>query len=123
MFLIEPYPIVEDSNLAKAISVSLLVGQTGLPNLTQKRMNCLMLLLLFLLVPSAYIMAWESCAFLRRALNWSSTVVSLAAEGAGMRGEDAIVLAGGGGCGGGPVCDGAAGLTVLLIGISWPGRG
>ena len=52
MFLIEPYPIVEDSNLAKAIRVSLLVGQTGLPNLTQKRMNCLMLLLLFLLVPS-----------------------------------------------------------------------
>ena len=122
MFLIEPYPIVEDSNLAKAIRVSLLVGQTGLPNLTQKRMNCLMLLLLFLLVPSAYIMAWESCAFLRRALNWSATV-----GGAALRGEEALVLAagggGGGGGGGGPGCDGAAGLTVLLIGISWPGRG
>ena len=122
MFLIEPYPIVEDSNLAKAIRVSLLVGQTGLPNLTQKRMNCLMLLLLFLLVPSAYIMAWESCAFLRRALNWSSTI-----GGAALHGEEALVLAagggGGGGGGGGPGCDGAAGLTVLLIGISWPGRG
>ena len=123
MFLIEPYPIVEDSNLAKAIRVSLLGGQTGLPNLTQKRMNCLMLLLLFLLVPSAYIMAWESCAFLRRALNWSSTVRSLAVEGAALRGEEALELAGGGGGGGGPGCGGAAGLTVLLIEIFWPGRG
>ena len=64
--------MVEDSSLANAISVSLVVGQAGLWNLTQKIMNCLMLLLWFLLVPSAYIMAWDSLAFSSRAENRSS---------------------------------------------------
>ena len=72
IFLIELYPIVADSSLAKAIRVSLLVGQTGFPNLTQKRMNCLRLLLWLRLVPSAYILAWESLAFSKSWLKWSS---------------------------------------------------
>ena len=45
MFLIELYPIVADSSRANAIKVSRLVGQTGFLNLTQKRINCLRLLL------------------------------------------------------------------------------
>ena len=48
-------------------------------------------------------------------MNWSSTVRSLAVEGAALHGEEALELAGGGGGGGGPGCGGAAGLTVLLI--------
>ena len=72
MFLIESYPIVTDSSLAKAMRVSLSVGQTGLSNLTQKRRNCLMLLLWFRLVPSAYMLAKESFAFASRASKFAS---------------------------------------------------
>ena len=62
--------MVAASSLAKAMRVSLSVGHTGLLNLTQKIINCLMLLLLFLFVPSAYIMAWDSFAFSSRVRNW-----------------------------------------------------
>ena len=62
IFLIESYPIVKDSSRAKAMRVSLVVGQTGLPNLTQKRINCLILLLWLRLVPSAYMLDKESFA-------------------------------------------------------------
>ena len=70
--------MVAASNLANAIKVSLFVGQTGLPNLTQKIMNCFRLLLWFLLVPSAYIMDWDNFAFCRRTLNWSWVALSRA---------------------------------------------
>ena len=73
IFLMESYPIVADSSLAKAMSVSLLVGQTGFPNLTQKSKNCLRLLLWLRLVPSAYILAKESFAFESKASNSLST--------------------------------------------------
>ena len=120
IFLMEAYPIVQDSSLAKAMRVSLSVGQAGLPNFTQKRRNCLMLLLLFLLVPSAYIIAWESLAFLRRALNWAAAAPSTTADGPGQLVEGG---GGGGGGGGGAGCDGAAGGKVLLMDIFWPGWG
>ena len=68
--------MVADSSLAKAISVSLLVGQTGLPNLTQKIMNCFKLLLWLRLVPSAYIMDCESLASSSSELKWSSAAWS-----------------------------------------------
>ena len=88
MFLMELYPIVADSRRAKTIKVSKLVGQTGLPNLTQKMMNCFRLLLWFLLVPSAYILDCESLAFSNRVLNSSSTVRSeLGGEGGGVEVE------------------------------------
>ena len=53
IFLRVPYDTVIQANLAKAMRVSLLVGQTGLSNLIQKNINCVMFDLWFLLVPSA----------------------------------------------------------------------
>ena len=101
MFLMKLYTIVADSRRAKAIKVSLLVGQTGLPNLTQKMMNCFRLLLWFLLVPSAYILDWESLAFSNRASKSSSFACTEGCGGFG--GEGGGVDWGGGGGGGGGV--------------------
>ena len=53
IFLRVPYDIVKLSSLAKAIKVSLSVGQTGRLNLRQKYKNCVMFDLWFLFVPSA----------------------------------------------------------------------
>ena len=86
IFLMELYPIVADSRRANAIKVSLLVGQTGLPNLMQKMMNCFKLLLWFRLVPSAYILDWESLAFSSRQSKSSSACI----EGWGEGGEGGV---------------------------------
>ena len=99
MFLMELYPIVAVSRRAKAIKVSLLVGQTGFPNLTQKMRNCFRLLLWLRLVPSAYILDWESLAFSNKAskLSWIACTEDLGDLG----GEGGGVDGGGGGGGGG----------------------
>ena len=92
--------MVAASSLAKAINVSWFVGQTGFPNLTQKSMNCLMLLLWFRLVPSAYIMDWDSLALVKRTLKWSL----VARVSSSISGEEGGEDGGGGGGGFGSGC-------------------
>ena len=116
MFLMVPYAIVAASSLAKAIKVSRFVGQTGLPNLTQKRMNCLMLLLWFLLVPSAYIRDWDSLALVKRTLKWSLVAVSRISSSISgeVGGEDGGGSGGGDGKGEGPPVHGGNLLGLRL---------
>ena len=84
--------MVEDSSLANAINVSLSVGHTGLLNLTQKIMNCLMLLLWLRFVPSAYIIDCDSLASSRSTLKWSSAAwlckPGVGGEGGGLDGGE-----------------------------------